>query len=289
MVPALDNSDFRQRIERFFAESQFLPPAFQLVPRLLLLLDDPNSETDDLADLVRVDTGLTTDVLKICNSALYAGSYRINTVKDAILRIGVAEVYRIVMAVIASPVLRNAGKVYGAEQPDLWNHSLLVATAAQTLAQAKGDEPELVFTAGLLHDVGKTVLNAVFPDEYHRILREAKSTNQALWELERASFKVDHAEVGAQLLQRWNFPLGIVLPVKFHPQPSRAPEHNAIAAYIYAGNVIAYRLDQGMGFPSYAAAPDEQALAAAGLAVQNFEETAERVLKKCSDLQRAFS
>lgn len=108
----------------------YLPPAFELVPRLLLLLDDPEADPESLAELIRVDAGLTADVLRIANTAYFGRSERSATLQHAILRLGLNEVYRIVMKVVTSPILAISHDSALAKL-GLWTHSLAVAVAAK--------------------------------------------------------------------------------------------------------------------------------------------------------------
>ena len=115
--------------------------------------------------LIRVDPGLTADVLRVCNSATYGLTYRAENIQQAILRIGFREVHRIMMSVIMSPALKNPQNTYAAPQTDLWNHSLAAAVASQSIAQTAGLDTDLAFTAALLHDIGKVVLSHAVPQE----------------------------------------------------------------------------------------------------------------------------
>src|SRR4051812_35941180 len=172
-------------LPRLIRETEFLPPAFQIVPKLLLLLDDPEANSEQLAELIRVDPGLTAEVLRVCNSAFYTGEYRAETLNEGVMRIGLREVYRIVMKVIASPVLGEPQKGYGREQGNLWNHSLATATAAEIFSRGKGDHPEVAFTAALLHDIGKLVVNQALDGDYSRLIKEAKEKQQPLSIIEK--------------------------------------------------------------------------------------------------------
>lgn len=244
----------------------FLPPSFELVPRLLLLLDDPEVNGERLADLIRTDAGLTADVMHVANSAMYSRGNRVETLMEAVNRLGLREIYRIVMNVIASPVLRNPQQV-GFAKLDLWTHSLTAALAAQALATHLSTvQPEIAFTAALLHDVGKVVLAQAMGRSYIAVVDEAKDKGVPIFGVERAAYKTDHAEVGAKLLKQWNFPESIIAAIACHHAPEKAARsHATIAATVYAANVLAYRVGSGYGFPPYAGSPDQVALRGIGL------------------------
>src|SRR5437763_296065 len=151
-------SEETKKLARTAVELAVLPPSFEMIPRLLLLLDDENTDSEALATIIRVDAGLTADILHVSNAAAFRGGRAIETLEEAIIRLGLRELYRAVMRVIASPVL-NSGQEMGLERLNLWSHSLACALAAQTIATQTGyEDPEVAFTAGLLHDLGKMVL-----------------------------------------------------------------------------------------------------------------------------------
>jgi len=239
-------------ISQLIQNTQFLPPAFQIVPRLMLLLDSSDeNNNEEVAELIRVDPGLTADVLRVCNSAVYSGAYRVETLMEAIMRIGLREVYRVVMNVIASPVMSSLSAGQGREETNLWNHSLAVATGAQMLGRDKGVNEEVAFTTGLLHDVGKVVLSQAAEGQYGQILKEAREKQRSVTSVEKEKLGMDHAEAGGRLLGRWNFSQNVVAAVRFHHHPLGAGEHKPLAAVIHTANLIAFHINQGSGHESY--------------------------------------
>ena len=230
-------------------------------PRLLLLLDDPEVSGDDLADVIRVDPGLTADILHVANSAVFARGSAVETVTEAVNRLGLREIYRTLMRIIASPVLANEQQS-GFARLDLWKHSISSALAAQILAKRLGIvEPDLAFTVSLLHDVGKVVLSQTAGPGYIELIDETKAAQAELHKNERKAYGTDHAEAGAKLLKEWNFPQRIITAVAFHHSPETAgPVHAPLAATVYAANILAYRVGSGYGFPQYTALPDPDSL-----------------------------
>src|SRR5258706_15536746 len=89
--------------EQHARTTDFLPPAFELIPRLLVLLDDPEVNSDTLANIIHADAGLTTNVLHAANNAAFAGSCRTESLPQAIIRLGLREIYRLITTIITSP------------------------------------------------------------------------------------------------------------------------------------------------------------------------------------------
>ena len=277
-----------KKIEDFIANAEFLPPAFQLLPRLLLLLEDVEANADALADLIRVDPGLTADVLRVCNSATYGLTYRAENIQQAILRIGFREVHRILMSVIMSPALKNPQNTYSAPQTDLWNHSLAAAVASQSIAGTAGIDVDLAFTAALLHDIGKVVLSHAVPQEVSSAMTMATEKNLPIYKAERAVLKTDHAAVGARLLERWGFPRNISTAVRFHHEPENAKEEVRLASCVCLANVLAYRMEDPAAFPEYVVFPNAHALQELGFTQPSLEVLVHEARVQFSNAQKSF-
>ena len=276
------------RIDDYIATADFLPPAFQLLPRLLLLLDDVDTNADALADLIRVDPGLTADILRVCNSAAYALTFPAENIQEAIFRLGFREVHRIVMTVIASPALKSPQSAYAAKEVDLWHHSLAAATASQTLVSGSGLDSDLVFTAALLHDIGKVVLAQAVPAEAAAAAAAAAETNQPLYKTERAQLKTDHAAVGARLLQRWGFPPNICTAIQYHHEPAACKTEVRLASAVCLANVLSYRLEEKLILPEYVLFPDSRALREMKLTQPAFESLAEEAREHFTAVKKNF-
>ena len=264
----------RKRIDDYIADADFLPPAFQLLPRLLLLLDDLESSAETLAEVVRVDPGLTADILRVCNSAAYAHTYRAETIQDAILRLGFVEVHRIVMTVIASSALKSPHEAYAMHEADLWKHSLACAVSSKEVVQGSGIDPEVAYTTSLLHDVGKAVLANAVPEQFTAATAAAREKGQPLFETERALFQTEHATIGARLLHRWGFPANICAAVQFHHNPAAAGDHVRLASCVYLANILAYRVAEPLTFPRYVVFPETKPLRELGFTQPAFEALA---------------
>lgn len=267
-VVAQQSYDFEQRsadVVPITTCGTFIPPAFELLPRILLLLDDPETNGEALARLIRVDAGLTAEVLRLANSAHFSGARRADTLQDAILRVGLREIYRTVAKIVASPVLKSV-RQEGFPKLDLWEHSLCAAVAAQVIAGATGNDPEVAFTLGLLHDLGKVVLAQARGREYLSLIEQCKVQNQAFCVAEKALFRTDHAKAGAQLLADWNLPEHVLTAIEWHHLPEGSPRlHRRLAALTHLANTVAYRIGHGYGFPDYAVDPNLGSLITLGI------------------------
>jgi putative nucleotidyltransferase with HDIG domain len=271
------------------SELPFLPPSFELVPRLLLLLEDPEVNGENLADVIRVDAGLTADVLHVSNTVNFGANHRVETLQEAIMRLGLRQIYGTVMKVIASPVLASAQQT-GFARLDLWRHSVACALAAKALALETGtSDPEVAFTAGLLHDVGKVVLCQALGADYIALVEECRLSGASFHEAEQRAFQVGHSDVGARLLQRWKFPESIVAAVAAHHNPIiAANRHKPLAAVTHVANALAHRTNPREICPPYAAQPEPACLQLIGLPVAALEGYEEQLLELTEQEQRQW-
>lgn len=241
-----------QELDDYIDKVKNLPPAPQIIPELLSLLNQDDVDSAPVVRLISLDPALTASVLRLSNSAVFAGASSVSDLHEAVTRLGFRQVYQLVAAVVGSKTLGPAQKGYGMDQGELWHHCVSAAVAAQLLAKRHGGDDSLVFTATLLHDIGKIVLAGALERQYAELLESAHDQQTSLLDLEKKVLGVQHAEIGGRLLARWKFPAHIVSAVWFHHNPAAAQPHQELAAYVYLGNFIAYSMGHGYGHKAFA-------------------------------------
>jgi putative nucleotidyltransferase with HDIG domain len=241
-----------QAIDDYINNLRHLPAAPKVVPELMRLLNQTDVDSSKVVKLISYDPALTANVLRICNSAYFGASVPTADLQEAVTRLGFQQVYKLVAAATGARLLGAAQTGYGLEQGELWKHSVATAVAAQLIARKLGDDENLVFTAALLHDIGKIVLSHSLNGSYAKLVKETETNQQSLLDAEKKILNVNHAEVGGQLLSRWKFPPNIVAAVWFHHTPKGAGTHQRLASIVYLGNMIAYFMGHGYGHFGFA-------------------------------------
>jgi putative nucleotidyltransferase with HDIG domain len=234
-------------LDKYIDRVKHLPPAPRLLPQLLTLLHQTDINVSKVVEVITFDQGLTANVLKMCNSAYIAAASPADTLEEAVTRLGFDNVYCLVAALTAGRVMSPVLRGYDLDEVELWKHSVATALAAQLIARNKGDDEAVAFTAGLLHDVGKVILPQALEHTYSLVLAESRANQSSLLETETKLLGVNHAEIGARLLERWEFPENLITAVGFHHQPAGAKPHDRLAACVYLGNMIAHFLGYGYG------------------------------------------
>ena len=229
-----------------------LPPAPRILPELLTLLNRSDSAPSEVVRLITFDPALTVLVLRRCNSAHFGFAEPVQDLQTAVMRIGMGEIFRIVSNVIGERTMGAAQLGYGIGQGELWKHCAVTAVAARVIAQGLGGDEWVVFTAALLHDIGKLVLSTALESAYAQVIASTENSQQSFLEAEKTILGVNHAEVGGRLLARWNFPNNLVGAVCHHHDPAQAKPDEQLAAYVHLGDVLAHMLGHGYGLQAYA-------------------------------------
>jgi putative nucleotidyltransferase with HDIG domain len=220
----------------YLAIADRLPPGPRVLPRLLTLLSDPETDVNQMVDLISFDPGLTSKLLRACNSAFLGLPEPAADVSEAINRLGINVVYQLAaVACGAASFHSGPSNQLGCE---LWQYSITSAFAADMLAGDLGLDRGSLFTAALLHDVGQMILAEKWKDFYWRLLQENRSGPDVLSRSEQEVFHLDHAELGGRVLAHWQFPSIIVSSVWQHTRPVRgAPFARETACLVLAESV----------------------------------------------------
>ena len=219
-----------------------LEPLSPTSVRLAELISDPNYYLDDVVDLITYDQALTLKLLRTANSAASGTTERIGSVKEAINRMGVAQVLALTIASKVRPLLQASIPAYDLDEGSLWQHSVTAAICLETLqSRCKFGAPPEAFTAALLHDVGKLVMARFLDPEIVGFLRCAKEQD-CLDEVEAETLllSVHHAELGGVIAQHWNLPSRIVLGVTYHHNPDQGQD--LICDLTYMANQLAHQV-----------------------------------------------
>lgn len=254
-----------RHLDEYLDKLTNLPPAPRVLPELLDLLSQENVDSDRVVKVIAYDPGLTASVLQLCNSAYFGLATPAEDLSEAVTRLGFNQVYQLVAALVGSKAMGPPQPGYGIDKGELWKHSVASAVAAQCIAEAQGESPSVVYTAALLHDIGKIVLSDALVHSYAQLIEETERNQQALVDTEKKLLGVDHAEIGGRLLARWRFPAKLVDAVTHHHAPQGAGPHGQLAAYTYLGNMLAHFVGYGYGHLPFALRGRSEAMEMLGL------------------------
>jgi putative nucleotidyltransferase with HDIG domain len=212
----------REQILTTIRNASWMPT---LALRAASLLQDPGVDIGELTRTIEYDPGLTTNILRLANSTFFGAPRSIKSVREAIVRHGTQNILQLILMSTTTRILGKEIRGYDLQPGRLWEHSIAVAIATGHLASAlKVEPPAHLFTTALLHDIGKVILGTYVEVDSAPILALAFEQQVSFEQAERQILGVDHAEVGAMLLESWNLPGAMVEAVRWHHQPD-GPEH----------------------------------------------------------------
>jgi putative nucleotidyltransferase with HDIG domain len=241
--------------EEIISKVKDLPVVSETARKLPALLNKPELHRDDLVQTIRCDNVLTAKLLRVCNSAEIGLRQEVTSLDQAVMLLGHNVIFRTVTALGYGGIMSGPLVGYAVEANGLWTHSLTTGGAAEYLAEIENYgsfQPPLAFTAGLLHDIGKIVLNQLLTPKVRaeiRLLIAEKNLSRVA--AEREVFGADHAAVGAALLRRWGVPEIICEAVADHHKPVIHPEPR-LSALVYLANSAALLSVSGGGWDAYA-------------------------------------
>ena len=226
-----------------------LPTLPIIIPRILRLVEDHRSSAADLAKVIGSDQALASRILRLANSAFYGFRREIVSINHAVVLLGFDTVKSIVLAATVLDTLGDGDVVSSFDREQFWLHVVTTAAAARILGRKlRVVDAETAFVAGLLHDLGKVVLDRFFYRHYAEAARLAAESPCPIREAELALFSVDHAQVGRWLAERWRLPPAIIEPVAFHHRPTEAAaEHWALSAVVHLADILARNAGIGSG------------------------------------------
>jgi len=199
-------------------------PAFPAtVHKVTSLINNPDSSLSELVEVIRLDQAITANILRMCNSAYFGLRHKVDNVHDAIMYLGKQNVVRAVMAAGTSRFFTDTPG-YAVEAKDLWEHAVGTALMSQILAKKilKREDPQL-FTAALLHDIGKIILGEFVSEKYNEIKNILSARSCSFLEAEEEVLGMNHAGIGGVITAAWNFPRDIQQAIAYHHRPDRHP------------------------------------------------------------------
>jgi HD-like signal output (HDOD) protein len=226
-------------LDELIYKAQELQPLPASVVRLANLAESPETDLDEITEVISYDQALTGRLLRAANSAASASATPIRAPREAMFRLGTARVLALAIASSVNTFLQRDATAYGLSEGQLWRHSVAAAVVAETLPEFTiQDLPTETFAAALLHDIGKLVMGRFLNREDLEFLRRAQSDG-GLDPLaaEIQVLRVHHGELGGIVAQHWALPERIVKGIIYHHEPAAGLD--VIADAIYLANLVA--------------------------------------------------
>ena len=225
-----------------------LRPMSKTMNRVLSVIESNPFSIEEIKREIYQDQALTANILKICNSPYYGFAQRVSNLSQGIVLLGLNTIKRILISLSFKDVLTPSINGYSLKQGEFFKHALGCAFMAEVIAKEKQyPEPEVVFTAGLLHDVGKIILDQVAAGKFHLVMRKVLGEKKPFLEAEKEILGYTHSQVGEMVAQQWHLPEILTEAIAFHHTPEQGQTAPAVVAMVHIADVICRLVGIGCG------------------------------------------
>jgi len=217
-----------------------IPPLPVVARQIMELLQDESTSMDKIVDLVEKDISLASRLITLANSPFYGTLGKVSSINHALVLLGTNEVRAALLAMSVYKFFAGKEKANDTKK-NLWRHAIVCSQTAKMLANHfRIQEADSLFLAALLHDVGKVAMASFLPEQSEQVFAEVGEQKISFSAAERHVLGATHYQVAAKLLQQWQFPARIILPVFFHHAPWQAKEFGSEASIVYLANLLTH-------------------------------------------------
>jgi putative nucleotidyltransferase with HDIG domain len=276
--------------EQILVEVRQLPTLSATTGRLWALVRDPGSSSADFEQVIRPDLALTANLLKVANSAYFGLRTRVESVRHAVTMLGLKRVAELAASASFAPVIPKHIPGYDMDAAGFWLHSVAVAVLAERLAfELACGTPDMLFTAGLLHDVGKLAVGT-YVARGKAPIRERMLDGRPFVLAEREVIGHDHAEIGAAVAEAWNLPRPARWAIRWHHRPSDADGgvDRRLVALVHAADALSHQLGFGADAGELAREIDTGVQERLGVNVRRLEAVASDSLDAIREMGALF-
>jgi len=243
--PPLNANQKAQKKSKIIKEKlRDLPSLPEVVTRVTELVQDPKSSAAQLGKIIANDSGLTSRVLRMVNSAYYGFPRQISSIQHAITILGFTTIKSLVLS---SSIFRifsqKSGTNTSFNYKNFWKHSLFTAIASRNIYQKLFFEAdEHIFSAAILHDIGKIILDQYDHDNYARAFSEAPSPHfgDEILVAEQKHCDVTHQYIGHYVAESWNLPEMLSDVIRYHHSPLESQNQHKLTTVVYLGNILSH-------------------------------------------------
>ena len=277
----MKQGNFKNKIERYILEMPSLPVS---VGKVLEICNNSDVNAKDLNQVISLDPVLTGKLLQLINSAYYGLSSNITSLIKAITMLGINTVKNLALSTAILGTLPKNKKSTGLNMEGYWRHCLCVGVTSKLLAVKQGIDPKYhqeYFTAGLLHDIGKIPLNAVFAADYMQIVSIADRENKPLAAVENEKLGINHCTSGAMIAKAWKLDNSVHDVITCHHDIGGYSGENLHILYNVAiANFFSLVYDVGFAGDRKASKPEKKIWDTIGLTEDSFNELNDKVFNE---------
>ncbi len=235
-------------IQMLIKDIKNLKPIPAIANQIVEMIDNHSVSMQDIAKIIQYDPAVTASILRTCNSAFFGLANPVESIKDAVAILGIDQVVEIALLNASSKTLNKSWKGYGLHEGAMWKHAVSSALIAKNIANKIAPESKnTIFTAALLKDIGKTVLDKFIQISSDKIQNLIEHSGYSFIEAEKKVIGTDHAEIGAMIAKIWKFSPKMVNIIRNHHIPDEIVGRDKETAIVYLSDCICMMMGLGVG------------------------------------------
>jgi putative nucleotidyltransferase with HDIG domain len=221
-----------------------IKPIPQVALKIIRTIHSGDYSLKDIARQIRHDQVISAKVLNICNSAYLAHPTEIKSIDQALVMLGADLLLQLILSTAMEGFFRSSNRGYSMSKGGTYHHAVSTAIVSEHIARLTGKaEPDIAYTAGLLHDIGKVLLDQYVGRAAGRFYSRLYSDGEDLMESEQALLGITHAEAGARLAEMWSFPAALRDVIRYHGRPELAGSDADLTHVVYLADLLLSRFD----------------------------------------------
>lgn len=245
--PQQKDDEASRTIKDRIKQIEGLPPFPATHAQILELANSDESSSDEIAEQLQMDPSLLATIFKLVNSSAYGFQKKVDSLKLAVTLLGLEEIANLVMT---AQVFKNLGTYDGGSGFDrqaFWQHSVGTAFITRAIAKKLQTEIESAFLAGMLHDLGKVVLDRCFADYYKAVIDACVTGHHWIGDMEHQILGLTHADVGGQLATEWQFSEKYLYAIMYHHHPEATTRYQRLTSLVHIADHLCRKLEFGSG------------------------------------------
>lgn len=257
-----------------------LPTVYAQVEELCA---NPTVEAEELAKVIETDPSITMKLLKLANSAFFGFTREIKSIVDAVSLLGNETVKNAVLSISVFEATKDQEGSAGLDKKEFWRHATAVGSIVRFVAKKMRIQREEAFTAGILHDIGKIILDGLYSEFYGGVLKAVEKDNISILEAEERGIGLTHPKLGQELAESWGIPPRLIEAIAYHHRPKSANTDTELASLVHVADACARNLGFGSGgdplTPTIQASAYEH-LAVSGNDLTSWEDEMKQTIEK---------
>lgn len=238
----------KSKLKELVAKIEKLPTLPVVVARVNAMVQNPKTSAREVGAAIATDPSLSAKVLRLVNSAYFGFPSQISSVSHATTILGFNAIQNLALSATVFQMFHVDGAEELFDRRAFWEHSLGVGILSRLLAEKfKYPDREEAFTAGLIHDVGKIVLDQFAHEDFRAVINKVKADNLLLFEAETQLLGLNHANVGYILSQKWNLPKKLQDPLAYHHAPGLSKHNPQLTGIVHFADILCRILKIGSG------------------------------------------